>query len=52
MITTCSGKFVVLADFERAHRNDLSRIANRCNGMVHKMSAILADTITLFSVEI
>ena len=52
MITNCKGKFAVLGDFERTHCNDPSRKANRCNSMVQKMSAILADTITIFSVEI
>ena len=52
MITNCYRKFAVLGDFEWTHCNDPSRKANRCNSMVQKMSAILADTITIFSVEI
>ena len=52
MIINCKEKFAVLRDFERTHCNDPSRRTNRCNSMVHKMSAILADTIATFSVEI
>ena len=52
MIITFKGKFAVLRDFEGTHCNDPSRKANRCNSMVQKMSAILADTIPIFSVEI
>ena len=51
MIIDRQGKFPILDEFERTDCSSSIRKANRCNSMVHMMSAILEDTIVIFFCE-